>query len=1089
MAEETIDRLAIEIDGDAATAVSGIDRLTGSLKRLDKSIPGPVGKLAQLQGAIKGLSSSAGAIPIQKLQALGNVKVSKTTANGIAAIGKAVEGLPGAARMAAFGSMARSMQGLTALNDVRLTKAINGLKRLPEVLRAYEGLDVSAFAAKLAKLNAQLGPLAANIGKLADSVNRLPQSMRTAGAAARSVSASVKYLSATAEASTGKVQRFVQKLSSVINVGAILGGLATVGRSMFNLVNLSSRYIEDMNLFNVSMGQYAGEAREYARAVQAAMGIDMGEWMRNQGTFMTLITGMGETAERANVMSRQLTQLGYDIASFYNIDVADAMAKIQSGIAGELEPLRRIGWDLSDARMKAEAASLGIQKNTDAMTQGEKVGLRYALIMGQVTQVHGDMARTINAPANQLRVLTAQARMAGRAIGNVLIPIINAILPYAIAAAKAIQMLAQTIANFLGLDTKFEVDFGGISAGGGGIGGVADDIGGVGDAAGGATDKVKELRRTIMGFDQINKLADISSAGSGGGGGGGVGGPGGGGIDLPLDQYDFMAGLDKHISEVTDRIAEKMMDLVPFVAAIGAALATWKLGKFLDDLGLVKGGLKTVAGLALTAGGGLLYAMEIADAWNNGFDLSNVTGALSGAIALVGGFALAFGPKAAGWGAAATGIGLIATALKDVHDNGMDVYNMIALLGGSALLIGGLSAAFGGLGGTVGGIAGSAALATAGFMDFFKNGPSEGNILAVAGGFTALGANIGSLFGPHGTVIGAIIGGAVGAVAALVMNWEKVGPFFEGLWGCITAAADEAWKDICGFFSGAGRWFDENVARPVGDLFGRMWEGAKRAGGDAWSGIQGAWRDASGWFSRTVGTPLSNAASRAGSEVNRFLSDPVGYVKSKWSGVSAWFSGNVGAPVNNVFNWVGSNIDAFMRNPIGWIENAWCRVNGWFYDNVYLPIHKTFSWIYDSLTWPFREAMNFISNTFGRMHIKTKTWRVFGASVTIPVGIGFYADGGFPDKGQLFVAREAGPEMVGKMGGRTAVANNDQIVAGIERGVSNAMARAMAMAPRSDDRGGEIVIPLYIGREELARAVYKGNQSLVRSGEIRPQFV
>ena len=64
---------------------------------------------------------------------------------------------------------------------------------------------------------------------------------------------------------------------------------------------------------------------------------------------MTLITGMGETAERANVMSRQLTQLGYDIASFYNIDVADAMAKIQSGIAGELEPLRRIGWDLSDA--------------------------------------------------------------------------------------------------------------------------------------------------------------------------------------------------------------------------------------------------------------------------------------------------------------------------------------------------------------------------------------------------------------------------------------------------------------------------------------------------------------------------------------------------------------------------------------------------------------------------------------------------------------------------------------------------------------------------------------------------------------------
>ena len=1088
MAEETIDRLAIEIDGDAATAVSGINRLTGSLKRLDKSIPGPVGKLTQLQGAIKGLSSSAGAIPIQKLQALGNVKVSKTTANGIAAIGKAVEGLPGAARMAAFGSMARSMQGLTALNDVRLTKAINGLKRLPEVLRAYEGLDVSAFAAKLAKLNAQLGPLAANIGKLADSVNRLPQSMRTAGAAARSVSASVKYLTATAEASTGKVQRFVQKLSSVINVSAILGGLATVGRSFHNLVNLSSRYIEDMNLFNVSMGQYAGEAREYAKAVQDAMGIDMGEWMRNQGTFMTLITGMGETAERANVMSRQLTQLGYDIASFYNLDVADAMAKIQSGIAGELEPLRRIGWDLSDARMKAEAASLGIQKNTDAMTQGEKVGLRYSLIMGQVTQVHGDMVRTINAPANQLRVFTAQVRMAGRAIGNVLIPLLNAVLPYAIAAAKAIQMLAQTIANFLGLDTKFEVDFGGISAGGGGIGGVADDIGGVGDAAGGATDKVKELRRTIMGFDQINKLADISSAGSGGGGGGGVGGVGGGGVDLPLDQYDFMAGLDKHISEVTDRIAEKMMDLVPFAAAIGAAIATWKLGKFLDDLGLVKGGLKRVAGAALIAGGGLLYAWEIGDAWNNGFDLSNVTGSLLGAAAIIGGLALVLGPTAAAIGAVATGLGIVVTVLKDVNENGMNVYNMIALLGGSALLIGGLSAAFGGLGGAVGGIVGSAALATAGFMDFFKNGPSKGNILAVAGGFTALGANIGSLFGPHGTVIGAVIGGAVGAVAALVMNWEKVGPFFEGLWGCITAAADEAWKDICGFFSGAGEWFETNVTKPIGDFFGGLWNLAKDKGGEAWDGIKRAWNGASSWFDVNVATPLSDIASDAGVEIDKFLSDPVGWIQSSWSGVCGWFDRNVGSPVNGVFDWVGSQMDSFMRDPIGWIENAWSYVGGWFYNNVYSPIHDTFSWIYDSLTWPFREAMNFIQNTFGRMHIKTKTWKVFGASVTIPVGIGFYADGGFPDKGQLFVAREAGPEMVGRMGGRSAVANNDQIVAGISAGVYNAVSAAMATGSRSSDGPTRIEVPLIIGHREIARAVYEGEMELVRTGEIRPSF-
>ena len=91
------------------------------------------------------------------------------------------------------------------------------------------------------------------------------------------------------------------------------------------------------------MGKYADEAQNYAEKVGDLMGIDPGEWMRNQGIFMTLATGFGVAGDRAYTMSQQLTQLGYDLSSFFNIGFEESMQKLQSGLSGELEPLRRLG--------------------------------------------------------------------------------------------------------------------------------------------------------------------------------------------------------------------------------------------------------------------------------------------------------------------------------------------------------------------------------------------------------------------------------------------------------------------------------------------------------------------------------------------------------------------------------------------------------------------------------------------------------------------------------------------------------------------------------------------------------------------------
>ena len=115
--------------------------------------------------------------------------------------------------------------------------------------------------------------------------------------------------------------------------------LTRVGKSIWSAVTKSMDYTENVNLFAVSMGEYAEAAMADAEKFSEALGIDTSDWIRAQGVFMTMATGFGVAGDRAAKMSKNLTQLGYDLASFYNMDVGDAMTKLKSGLAGELEPL------------------------------------------------------------------------------------------------------------------------------------------------------------------------------------------------------------------------------------------------------------------------------------------------------------------------------------------------------------------------------------------------------------------------------------------------------------------------------------------------------------------------------------------------------------------------------------------------------------------------------------------------------------------------------------------------------------------------------------------------------------------------------
>ena len=141
------------------------------------------------------------------------------------------------------------------------------------------------------------------------------------------------------------------------------------------------------------------------------------------------------------------------------------------------------------------------------MTQAEKAELRYYAIMTQVTTAQGDMARTLEAPANQLRIFKAQIEMTARSIGNIFIPILMKLLPIAIAIAKEIRKLADAIAKLFGFELS-DIDTSGVKNL---ASGAEDTAAGLDDA----TSAAKELKKSVMGFDELNILNGNTASGSG----------------------------------------------------------------------------------------------------------------------------------------------------------------------------------------------------------------------------------------------------------------------------------------------------------------------------------------------------------------------------------------------------------------------------------------------------------------------------------------------------------------------------------------------------------------------------------------------
>ena len=898
------------------------------------------------------------------------------------------------------------------------------------------------------------------------------------------------------EAASKQIKNLDSAAKSSINVLAKLqmayNSLRTGAKIIGSAIKKTNDYIEDVNLFTVSMGEYASEARKYADQVGEIMGIDPGEWMRNQGVFMTLATGFGVVSDRAYTMSKNLTQLGYDLSSFFNLSYEDAMEKLQSGLAGELEPLRRIGYDLSQARLQQEAYTLGIQKKVSAMTQAEKAELRYHAIMTQVTTAQGDMARTLNAPANQLRVLSAQVTQAARAIGSIFIPVLNAVLPYLIAVAKVIRLVASTIASLFGFEMP-DVDYSGMNS-------FASGAEGASDALGNAADNAKKLKNFTMGFDELNVIDPTSASGGSGGAGAGLGGSG---FDFELPEYDFLDKIaDSRVGQIVDEMKE-WLGLTEEIDSWSEFFDT-NLGQILITVGLIGAGIgawKITTGLMTS--------------------IATFKKVLEGLGSMAKGFTITLGATIA-----ITSLTINWKALYDAVKNGLDELNFTEiLLSGGGIVLGGaiIGKALGSavLGAAIGGIVAGIPAFFVGIYDACMKGLNWLNGLLIPAGATAAGAGIGAIIGmlggPVTAGIGALIGLAVGALTDLtiviVQNWEAIVTWFDKN-VCIPVANffKNLWAGITDIWNKSASWFDSNVIQPIVGFFGGLWDGISGGASTCWGAIVEFFTPAIDWFSQLFGS-IFQTISDIFYNIGVIASGCWEIIKAVWGIVSEWFNTTIVQPVATFFEGLWNGISTAAATAWDEIKRVYNVVSDWFNTNLIQPVTTFFSGLWDGFlegaktAWDetkkvfstvaeffrttFETAWQGIVNVFsiaGEIFVDIKDGIVtafktvvnaiirginkvvaipfnginkmldilrnaeiagikpFGRLISINVPeIPLLASGGFVDTGQMFIAREAGAEMVGSIGRKTAVANNDQIVAGIASGVAEANTESNAL--------------------------------------------
>lgn len=577
-AELNIDKLATAISnlrtkGNVTKVVNSLDKLAGSIATLKQASAGMSG-LDKITSFLNGLSN---------VNTTASTKSINTVVNAIKKIPAAVSGLNGVDFYSMSGSITQLTNALAPLsildasNLKALGSAFNAIGKVPDLTDKLKATDLDSFASSCQKISAALAPLASQLEKVGNAFAKLPPQLSKVVTQANRVTAANEKQRKSYLSLSNQMNGFMRNMAKLVSLKAIAEYLG-------NAVAKFNDFYEATDLFHNAMGNLSGEADTLISKMQGLLGVDPTKAMTYMATIQSLGTSFGLASDKAYILSKNLTQLAYDEGSYWNKNVAETFTAMSSAISGEIEPIRRLGVDLSQARLQQELLALGFNKQVSSLSQADKAVLRYIAIMKQTANVQGNLAQTIQSPANQIKILKAQLDMLAKSVGSLLYPAMKSILPPLIAAVQLIREFVQWVAKLMGVKVVF-TDFT-KSAG---------SVGGIGDAMDDTTDSTKKAAKALkdytMGFDELN-IIDPTQGSSGSGGGASAGNILG---DVDLSGYDMFKN---YVGNAVDEIKAKLEKLAPLIAGISAGFATWAIGNaLLEALNKIKGDGSLIEGI------------------------------------------------------------------------------------------------------------------------------------------------------------------------------------------------------------------------------------------------------------------------------------------------------------------------------------------------------------------------------------------------------------------------------------------------------------------------------------------------------------
>lgn len=1076
-----VDGIEIQIQSDASKACAEIDKLIGKLGAISANLMSVntnglnalSNGVVKLGASMKSFKSDASSKDFTNLSAnLG--KLSKINTSQIFALSNALVSIGN-------GTTKMSAQALSSAQGIsELAKAINtfghkttgaAVANIPMITNAFTSMITQlSKAPQVSQSTIQLANAMALLAKQGSAVGVAGRALNNA----TSVNTKpVKQARVHLNNYTNSAYRATKANHSLAysfgmfyaNFFLLIRGIKALGKAITSTMD----YIETYNYFNVindKVGQefsdgfaemgyesaeaYADSFKQRLNALTGEMtgysigdngslnmtdsvglGLDPNSIMNYQASIMSITNAIGLTGEVSLATARAMSMLSADMSSLKNVDLETVMTNLQSGLIGQSRALYKYGIDITNNTLQTYAFANGIEKSVSEMTQSEKMQLRLLAILDQSKVAWGDMANTVGGVANQYRIFKQQVSNLARTIGAIFLPVVQTVLPYINGFIIALQRLFTWVGNLLGVDWDNLMD--GISSGytDSGLDALADSAEDVTDGLGNASDAAKKLNKQLLGYHELNVLSTKDEES----GGGGSGAASGGGIDLSgainASMADYQAVWDKAYEQMENRAQE-----------------------FADRISRIFEPIKK-----------LFRDISIGDWFAVGGDISDI------AIKIFN--FLSSSLKKIDWNKIGRNIGEL---LSGINWTGilMSAGNFFETLVDSAIDL---------------------------WKGSFDAAPIETLILSALALLKFIGAGNAIWTAIETSFSATLFGKSIGfapTVAISAVTWV-IGFNVGKSLGEALFPNDKIWYENFTFFGDVGffKTITENFQSTLNGLVSMITDFRNNPIiATLASVLSGPFVTASVWiwkFNDDAKVGFETFINDGMSELGKLKENIDGFVESnilplfsaetwktyaqgildglsgKWDEIVAWWQNIalVGWWIENVMPWftetrwskLFDNIKRSLQTVWKTIANWWqnTALVGWWTENV-MPWFEKDKWIdamggvVDAFKQVFKDAANVAIAIFNdmigfineKMHIEWDAIEIAGEEIvpggsaqlfTIPT-IPMFKSGGFPEDG-LFMANHN--ELVGQFSnGKTAVANNEQIVGGIASGVSSA---------------------------------------------------